>query len=142
MPHLIKQHEQSWQLENYDAINWQAADSWDQKSPLLLANDIEPSQDYARASIIGIEFPAFNDGRGLSLAVLLRTRIGFEGELRALGQVHEDILHYMVRCGFTSVELPDERDPDLALQLLAPYSANYQGSAVDPQPAFLRSNRG
>ena len=49
---------------------------------LLLEVDDEPQLSFAVAPLIAINFPSFNDGRGLSLAVLLRTRVGFEGELR------------------------------------------------------------
>ncbi len=145
MPHLISAAEDGgpWQLlAEPPAVDWQTSESWQNGQPLLLRGDEEPQADYAGASRIAIEFAAFNDGRGLSLAVLLRERIGFAGEIRAVGAVHEDILHYMIRCGFTSFELPDERDPEIALNSLAPYSDTYQGSVVQPQPAFRRTRRG
>ena len=94
------------------------------------------------AEAIAINFPAFNDGRGLSLAVLLRTRFNYTGEIRAVGAVHEDILHYIVRCGFDVIELPDERNIDTALACLEPYSGVYQGSVISPEPAYRRVNRG
>jgi uncharacterized protein (DUF934 family) len=92
--------------------------------------------------LIAIRFEAFNDGRGLSLAVLLRTRHGFNGELRAIGEVHEDVLHYMRRCGFDSFQLPDGRDPTVALKALHSLTEFYQGSVTDPLPAFRRVARG
>lgn len=114
------------------------AEAWasTQDQSLLLEVDAEPDSAVANAPAIAINFPAFNDGRGLSLAVLLRTRLGFTGELRAVGDVHQDILHYMRRCGFDSYLLPDGRDPQQALRLLTPYSAHYQASVEDPQPHF------
>lgn len=111
---------------------WQDAKS----QPLQLEVDAEPDASINNAPAIAINFPAFNDGRGLSLAVLLRTRLGFTGELRAIGDVHQDILHYMRRCGFDSYLLPDGRDPEQALKLLTPYSAHYQASVEEPQPHF------
>ncbi|MCR9279124.1 MAG: DUF934 domain-containing protein [Pseudomonadaceae bacterium] len=115
-----------------------AFDLWQNSTqqPLLLECDAEPDASVTEAPAIAINFPAFNDGRGLSLAVLLRTRLGFTGELRAVGDVHQDILHYMRRCGFDSYELPDGRDPEQALKLLSPYSVQYQASVEDPQPHF------
>jgi uncharacterized protein (DUF934 family) len=95
-----------------------------------------------RVSMIAIDFPAFNDGRGLSLAVLLRTRFGYTGELRAIGDVHTDMLHYLQRCGFDSYLLPDGRDPETALAILNSLTDFYQGSVLEPMPAFRRVARG
>ncbi len=95
-----------------------------------------------RLPIIAIKFPTFNDGRGLSLAVLLRTRHAFTAELRAIGDVHTDMFHYLMRCGFDSYVLPDGRDPRTALATLNALSDFYQGSVVEPRPAFRRVARG
>ena len=92
--------------------------------------------------LIAIRFGAINDGRGLSLAVLLRTRYGYGSELRAIGVVYEDLLHYMRRCGFDSFLLPDGRDPATALELLGGMTDYYQASVVEPMPAFRRVQRG
>lgn len=115
-----------------------AADWTPEAAALLLGPDDEPSAEHASASRIAIEFPAFNDGRGLSTAVLLRTRLGATGELRAVGEVQPDVLHYMARCGFDSFLLPDSVDVATAQRLLMPYSANYQASVTEPTPHFRR----
>lgn len=120
--------------EAVGAADWSSA-----QAPLLLGVDDEPTAEQAKATQIAIDFPAFNDGRGLSTAVLLRTRLGFTGELRAVGEVHPDVLHYMARCGFDSFALPDSVDPKTAARLLAPYSENYQASVVQPEPHFRRN---
>lgn len=114
---------------------------------LLLPVDAEPEPEFAQASLIAIDFPAFNDGRGLSLAVLLRSRIGYAGELRAVGDIHPELLHYMIRCGFDSFMLPPERQALLTDDarvggFLAPYSNYYQASVVEPTPAYRRTRRG
>lgn len=116
------------------------ADRWqpDSGAGLYLGVDAEPEAAYSAAAIIAIDFPAFNDGRGLSLAVLLRERLGFTGELRALGDVHPDMLHYLKRSGFTSFELPAERNLATAQTALQPYTAYYQGSIAEPTPVFRR----
>lgn len=107
-------------------------------SGLYLTVDTEPQAAHCAADIIGIEFPAFIDGRGLSLAVLLRERFGFTGELRAYGDVHPDMLHYLRRSGFTSFELPADRNLATAQAALTPYTAYYQGSVAEPTPVFRR----
>src|SRR5690606_5154536 len=48
---------------------------------------------------IFIEFAGFNDGRGYSFAALLR-RQGYQGELRATGDIFKDVLNYLKRSGF------------------------------------------
>ena len=143
MPKLIKNTADGWQLASADAVTeWQTPEAWQPGQALQLNGDDEPQASYAQASAIAIEFPAFTDGRGLSLAVLLRTRMGYTGELRAIGGVHEDVVHYMIRCGFDAIELGDDRDIDIALSVIEPYSAAYQASVRDPQPSFRRINRG
>ena len=113
---------------------------------LLLDVAAEPEAEHARAPLIAIDFPAFNDGRGLSLAVLLRTRFNYTGELRAVGEVHPDIVHYMKRCGFDTFQMPEDRPlpprPANARGTLAPYSDYYQASVLEPKPAYRRIRRG
>jgi len=53
---------------------------------------------------IAIRFPAFNDGRGFSLARQLR-RLGYKGTLRARGHVLADQYPMALRCGFDEVEI-------------------------------------
>ncbi len=117
---------------------------------LLLDVDAEPEQQFADARLIAINFPAFTDGRGLSLAVLLRTRLGFCGELRAVGDVRADMLHYLYRCGFDSFVMSDEGSAvngdgvteSTEFDTLAPYSHCYQASVREPRPAYRRVGRG
>lgn len=56
-----------------------------------------------------IEFPAFGDGRGFSLAVRLRKDFGFKGEIRAIGPVIPDQALFLLRAGFDTVDVTDER---------------------------------
>jgi len=113
---------------------------------LLLEPSDEPDASFGTAPLIAINFPAFNDGRALSLAVLLRTRYQYTGELRAVGDVHPDMVHYMKRCGFDSFLMPEGRTLPVAAGdshiTLAPYSDYYQASVLDPEPAFRRVRRG
>jgi uncharacterized protein (DUF934 family) len=109
---------------------------------LLLAVDSEPEARFTDAPVIGIDFPTFFDGRGLSLAVLLRTRFDYQGELRAVGDVHPELLHYLCRCGFDSCVLPEGRHLPGDDVPLAPYSDYYQSSVIEAEPAFRRRQRG
>lgn len=60
-----------------------------------------------KLGLISIAFPAFADGRGFSLARLLR-RAGFKGELRASGRLLADQYTHALGCGFDTVEIPDD----------------------------------
>jgi len=56
------------------------------------------------AYLITLHFPKFSDGRAYSQARLLRERLGYQGELRATGNVLQDQAPFMLRCGFDSFE--------------------------------------
>jgi uncharacterized protein (DUF934 family) len=58
--------------------------------------------------LVALDFPKFADGRAFSLAQLLRQRLGFRGELRAIGEVLLDEIPLMIRCGFDSFEIANE----------------------------------
>jgi uncharacterized protein (DUF934 family) len=60
-----------------------------------------------RLALIEVAFPAFADGRGFSLARLIR-RAGFTGELRASGRLLADQYGHALGCGFDTVEIPDD----------------------------------
>ncbi|WOE33039.1 MULTISPECIES: DUF934 domain-containing protein [unclassified Acinetobacter] len=78
---------------------------------------------------IFIEFAGFNDGRGYSFAALLR-RQGFQGELRATGDVFKDVLNYMKRAGFDSFIIKDGKDIHEAAAGLTDFTAPYQASTA------------
>ena len=58
-------------------------------------------------ALIAIAFPRFTDGRGYSMGWLLRTRLDYKGEMRAIGDVLFDEMQLMVRCGFDSFDIVD-----------------------------------
>lgn len=71
---------------------------------IVLRSDEKPAlirDDLAHFSVIALDFPVFRDGRAYSYARLLR-RMGWQGELRAVGDVLLEQLHYMHRVGFNS----------------------------------------
>jgi uncharacterized protein (DUF934 family) len=72
--------------------------------------------------VIAIHFPVFTDGRGYSLARLLRGRHGYRGELRAVGDVLRDQLYFLHRCGFDSFRLREGQPLEEALVAFSDYS--------------------
>jgi uncharacterized protein (DUF934 family) len=91
--------------------------------------------DLPRLSLVAVEFPNAGDGRGYSQGRLLRTRLGFRGELRAVGAgVKQDQVFLLARCGFDALELAAGEDVEAARRALTRYTVAYQpGSAgVDP----------
>lgn len=66
-------------------------------------DDVHALQPHlGRLAMVAVVFPAFSDGRSYSAARLLRERLGFDGELRAIGDVLADQIPLMRRCGVTS----------------------------------------
>ena len=90
------------------------------------------------ASLVAVKFPAFADGRGLSLGVLLRTRYGFEGELRAFGDILPDLAQYLHRSGFNAFVVESHRAAEVAIASVGSVTDHYQASVLQPQPAFRR----
>ncbi|UIK07252.1 DUF934 domain-containing protein [Neorhizobium galegae] len=67
------------------------------------ADDVRKLEPYLyRIEIVAVDFPAFNDGRAFSHASLLRDRLGYRNELRAVGDVLIDQVPLMLRCGIDS----------------------------------------
>jgi uncharacterized protein (DUF934 family) len=89
-------------------------------------------------SVIGVNFPAFADGRGYSLARLITERQGYQGELRAIGDVLIDQLFFMKRCGFNSYLLKEGLEPKVAIEYFATFSEPYQLAADIKTPIFRR----
>jgi uncharacterized protein (DUF934 family) len=108
-----------------------------------LSSDDLPDQIQALSSVplVAIEFPKFADGRGYSSARLLRERLGYKGELRAVGEVLRDQLFYMARCGFDSFALKAGKDIEGALAAFDDFSVSYQPGADDTRPLFRRVQR-
>jgi uncharacterized protein (DUF934 family) len=69
---------------------------------------IDELSEAARRPLVALRFEKFGDGRAFSYAELLRERFGFEGELRAAGDVLLDEIPLMLRCGFDSFEVSNE----------------------------------
>ncbi len=78
------------------------------------------------AARVEVSFPKFADGRGYSIGRLLRQRYGYQGELRAVGEVARDHLYYLRQVGFDAFLLRDGEDPQEALAAFNDFSNAYQ----------------
>lgn len=84
-----------------------------------------------RLQLVAIEFPNPGDGRGYSQARLLRERLGFTGELRAIGPgVRQDQVFFLARSGFDALELAAGEDVAAAVRAFERYDVAYQPSAA------------
>jgi len=103
-----------------------------QDDPLLLRARL------SELKLIAIEFPRATDGRGYSLARIIRERLNWRGELRAVGDVQIDQLSFLARCGFSSVALRADQDVALAVRALTTFPDAYQTAADAHTPLYLR----
>lgn len=72
-------------------------------------DDVRKLEPYLyRIELVAVVFPAFNDGRGFSHASLLRDRLAYKNELRAVGDVLIDQIPLMLRCGIDSFSVTNE----------------------------------
>ena len=108
------------------------------KKALYLTVDASPeTNDFPldQLDAIFIEFAGFNDGRGYSFAALLR-RQGFQGELRATGDVFKDVLNYMKRSGFDTFVIKEGKDIQEAAAGLNDFKNPYQASTAVAQAHY------
>ena len=108
---------------------------------LQLTNDVDPSTvALDGVERIDLQFPKFTDGRAYSQAFLLRRRLGFQGELRATGDVLIDQLVQMQRSGFDAAVLRADQDAAAAAAeaQFSRFAGFYQGDARTIAPLFAR----
>ena len=87
-------------------------------------DDLVPVLD--RLAAVALVFPTFRDGRAYSQARLLRERHGYDGELRATGQVLRDQFMFMLRAGFDALEARKQSDVEAFATTAKRYSVFYQ----------------
>lgn len=100
---------------------------------------INPSDDIHALSdcletleLIVISFPLYTDGRGYSHARILRTQMGYTGEIRATGDIRPDQLLFMIRAGINTFNFETVQDDTQIQQVLTRYETNYQPSYALP----------
>ena len=88
--------------------------------------------------VIAVNFPKFSDGRGYSIARLLRERLSYRNDLRAVGDVLLDQLQFMKRCGFDTYVLRADKDINKAARCLNFFTQGYQAATDTDEPLFRR----
>ena len=96
-------------------------------------------EDLGLFELITINFPAFADGRGFSVARLLRERYDYQKEIRAVGDVLRDQLFYMQRCGFSAFAIREDRCVEDALNAYNDFTVSYQAATDNLQPIYRRA---
>ena len=92
--------------------------------------------DLPRLAVLALAFPKFRDGRQYSAARIVRERLGFAGELRAVGDVILEMAPSLVRCGFDAVEPADATTPEQWTRAAHRFRNVYQRAADGRVPAF------
>jgi uncharacterized protein (DUF934 family) len=126
-------------LEQWHAVreHWPAG----LNTGLALGNTVDVlalRADLPRLALIVLDFPKWTDGRAYSQARLLRSRLGFSGQLRAAGDALVDMLPLLQRTGFDAVQLRADQDRAAARRALGFYAGHYQADITVPAPLFAR----
>jgi uncharacterized protein (DUF934 family) len=87
------------------------------------------SADLSSFKLIELDFPVFADGRSFSQARLLRSRYGYQAEIRAVGRYMTDQIFYLQRVGVDAFELDNPKDIEHALVASNDFSVRYQASS-------------
>ncbi|MEP3247079.1 MAG: DUF934 domain-containing protein [Sneathiella sp.] len=99
---------------------------------LDLADDLE------RLELVVLQFPKMADGRAYTQARLLRERLGYQGEIRAVGDVLRDQVFYMQRCGFNAFEMREDQDLSSTLKAFDEMTVTYQPATDEDMPIWRR----
>ena len=79
---------------------------------------------------LAIQFLSFTDGRGYSLARILREENNYSGDLYAVGDVLRDQLRELERCGFNAFVLRSDQDARASISAFDDFDYEYQRSVV------------
>jgi uncharacterized protein (DUF934 family) len=92
--------------------------------------------DLPRIAVVALVFPKFLTGQAYSSARIVRERYGYEGEVRAVGDVLREQAGFMVRCGFDAFAPVDGSTPDNWNHVVGRFRHVYQRAADGREPAF------
>lgn len=96
--------------------------------------------DLGALAVIELAFAKFRDGRPYSSARVLR-RLGYQGEVRAIGDVLREQAMHMVRCGIDAFAPADGSTPEQWLAAVHRYRHVYQRAADDREPVFVEREK-
>ncbi len=109
---------------------------------VVLSNQDDASvvaQDVSRLALIVLHFPKWTDGRAYTQARLLRTRLSYQGELRATGDVVVDMLPLLHRTGVDAAQLRADQKLTTAEHVLLAFDAHYQADVHEARPLHARA---
>ena len=92
--------------------------------------------DLPRIAVVALVFPKYRDGRAYTSARLLRERFGYQGQIRAVGDVLREQAGVMVRCGFDAFEPADGATPEAWTKAASRFRHVYQRGADARPTAF------
>ena len=141
MSNLIRLFNGQAVIDRNDTLRIVTLDQWQAGDGVLRGpdDDVETlALPFDELAVIAIDFPSFRDGRGYSQAYLLRQRLGWQGELRAVGDVLRDQLSHMRQCGFDAFAVRADKSLEDALKGLQGLSVLYGRSVIEPRPLFRR----
>jgi uncharacterized protein (DUF934 family) len=127
-------------LEQWHAVR----DTWPAGlvTGVILPNTVDVETlavDLPRLALIVLNFPKWTDGRAYSQARVLRSRLRFAGDVRAVGDVVVDMVPLMARTGFSQAKLRYDQRVESAQRTLTHVTAHYQGDVAVTRPLFARS---
>lgn len=97
---------------------------------------IELKDKLDKIDLVTVDFPSFADGRGFSQSRLLRERLGFEGEIRAVGHIIRDQFLYLLRSGVNSIDT-SRASEDEWKTAMEEFDTFYQPALTQGVPAYL-----
>lgn len=111
---------------------------------LRLRSDQPPrlvAADLPLFAVVALEFPKYRDGRAYTHARMLRERLGYQGEIRAVGDVLQEQLNFMQRCGFDTFDVAGP-DPERAWRTVAGDHTVWYQATGDGRPRALDRRQG
>jgi len=87
-------------------------------------------EDLSHFQLIELHIPVFTDGRGFTHARVLRSRFGFDGDIRVSGDFMRDQVFYLNRVGVSSFELNDSDNAQEVIDSMGDISVRYQESVA------------
>lgn len=140
IPTPMQQPHQLLTLEQWHAVR----ETWPAGLPtgVIFPNDADIetlAADLPRLALVALQFPKWTDGRAYSQARLLRSRLRYAGEVRALGDVVVDMTPLLQRTGFDAAVLRGDQKREHAERALEFFRGHYQGDVTQTHPLFKRT---